>query len=434
MTPKNFLISDRLQLSHIQTDQFKTGVLTLSFSLPFTKENTVFNMLLPRLLRRGTVRYPDMASINRRLDELYASCVEIRSDRLGRNLFLTVSAELLDESYVSDDTKILDGVVEVMAQTLLHPKLSDGLFPEKLVNQEIRFALDSIRATVNNTRAYASIRCLELMYREDPSYLTITESEKLLSLINSRALTDYYKNVLRRSRIRAFYVGSLPASWIIDSLQKHFAEWEEVEERSVCFPTPDLGFGMSSLTEPMPVAQGKLAMGFRVGVCADGHSSSVYTAMVLNEIFGGSPTSKLFMNVREKMSLCYHCSSAYHCYTGIMTVSAGIESKNKEVAEAAILEQFEEIRKGAISNTEFLAAKAALVNSYRQIYDNPFELQSFYGNRAFFGWSETVDDCLQRIADVTVSDVVSLAKQVVFDTVFFVEGTKSISSSEEDDI
>lgn len=433
MTPQNFLISDGLQLSHIQTNKFKTGVLTLSLSIPFTKDNTIFNMILPGVLRRGTERYPDMASLNRRLDELYASCVELRNHRIGHNLLLCVSAEMLDECYASDDTKILDGVVEVIAEILLHPNLSNGVFPDTLVQQEMRFAMDSIRSMINNTRTYASIRCLELMYREDPSYLTLKESEEFLSRIDSTSLTEYYKNVLRRSPISLFYVGSLPAQSVIDSLQKHFAEWRNTQELSVCLPVADRSFGKCSVTEQMPVSQGKLSMGFRVGVCADGHSSAVYTAMVLNEIFGGAASSKLFLNIREKMSLCYHCSSSYHCYTGIMTVSAGIESKNKSVVQDAILQQLEEIQKGNVSSAELLAAKASLENSYRQIHDNPFELQSFYSNRAFFGWSETVDECLQRIADVTAEDVVALAKNVVCDTVFFIEGTKTNCFSEEDD-
>lgn len=433
MTPQAFLISDSLQLSHIQTSKFKTGVLTLSLSVPLTKENTVFNMILPGVLRRGTVRYPDMASLNRRLDELYASCVELRSHRVGKNLLFSVSAELLDECYASDDTQILDGVIDVIAEMLLRPNRTDGTFPDRLVQQEIRFAKDSIRATMNNTRTYASIRCMELMNRDNPDSLTLRECEEMLSQIDSKALTEYYENVLRRSQIRAFYVGSLSPQALTDSLQKHFATWGNAQARPVCFPAAEPSVGYRSVTEEMPVAQGKLAMGFRVGACADGYSNSAFTAIVLNELFGGSAASKLFLNVRERMSLCYHCSSSYHPYSGILTVSAGIESKNREVAESAILQQFEEIRQGSITQTELLAAKASLENSYRQIYDNPFELQSFYGNRALFGWRETVEDCLRRISNVTVEDVVALAKQAICDTVFFIEGTKAVSSFEEED-
>ena len=144
--------------------------------------------------------------------------------------------------------------------------------------------------------------------------------------------------------------------------------------------------------------------------------------MMLNEIFGASPASKLFMNVREKMSLCYYCSSSYHRYSGIITVHSGIESKNRDIAEQAILTQIQEIRDGKISDAEFHAAKKSLENSYRQLYDNPFELQSFYGTRELFGLPETIDESCLALSRVTKDEVVSLAKRVICDTVFFVEG------------
>lgn len=172
MPPESLQISESLKLSYIHTDKFKTDVLTLTLCLPLTRENTVLNMILPGVFRRGTERYPDMASINRRLDELYAACVEIRSNRIGKNLLLTISAEMLDECYASDGEPILDGVVEILSEMLLHPRMIDNCFCDTFVRQEIRFAQDSVRAEINNTRAYAAIRCMELMHRNDPSYPT----------------------------------------------------------------------------------------------------------------------------------------------------------------------------------------------------------------------------------------------------------------------
>ena len=183
----------------------------------------------------------------------------------------------------------------------------------------------------------------------------------------------------------------------------------------------------------MPVSQGKLAMGFRTGVCADGKSEDVYTAMVLNELFGESPASKLFVNVREKMSLCYSCSSFYNRYTGILIVSAGIESKNRSITQNAILEQLECIRRAQISDAEMQAAKRSLENAYRQINDNPFDLQSFYGNRALFGLEGDLKECLARLNAVTVDQVSELARRIECDTVFFIEGTNPHTEEEDFD-
>ena len=216
-------------------------------------------------------------------------------------------------------------------------------------------------------------------------------------------------------------------------LQRYFSTWQTSRPYAIVLPCAEASVGEIRVTEPMPVSQGKLAMGFRTGVCADGSDDrAVAAAVVLNEIFGGAPASKLFMNVREKMSLCYYCSSAYNRYTGILTVSAGIETKKRDVAEKAILDQLESIRAGKISQTELLAAKSSLENAYRQIDDNPFELQSFYGSRSLFGLREDVEESRRRIAAVTKDEVVALARKVLCDTVFFVEGTKKDACTEED--
>ncbi len=422
-----------VRLSHIRTDRFKTGVLTLTLLLPLTGENLILNTVLPGVLRRGTIRYPSMADLNRRLDELYASCVEIRTSRIGKNLALIFTAEILDESYAIDKDPILDGVAEVMSQMLLCPKLCDGRFDPAAVEQEKRFERDSLRATVNNTRAYASIRLSELMFREDKNALTLKEREAALETVTAEKLTEYYRRVVATAPMDVFYVGTLSEESITETVQKYFGDRPVGDSPALWLPRAEESAGYLCLTEPMPVSQGKLAMGFRTGAAADGKSRDSYVALMLNELFGGSPASKLFLNVRERMSLCYYCSSSYSPYTGIMTVSCGIENGNRALAEEAILTQLEDIRAGKISDAELHAARVSLENAYRTIYDNPFDLQSFYGNRALFGISETVEDCLARLLSVTRQEVAELAKKVVCDTVFFIEATNDDHDGEEGD-
>ncbi len=433
MTVRTAPLSQGSRLSYIQTDRFKTGVLTFTLRLPLTRENLILNTVLPGVLRRGTARYPDMAALNLRLDELYAACVEIRTARIGKNLALVFTAEMLDEAYATDGESILDGVTEVISQMLLHPRLEQGIFDPVAVEQEKRFERDSLRATVNNTRAYASIRLRELMFREDETSLTLKEREASLDSVTSETLTDYYRRVIACAPMDVFYVGSMACEELSSILLKYFATRVQGESPALFPPCAEESCGYLRMTEPMPVSQGKLAMGFRVGVAADGKSRDSYVALMLNELFGGSPASKLFLNVREKMSLCYYCASSFSPYTGIMAVSCGMENTKRALAEEAIMAQLEEIRAGKISDAELHAARVSLENAYRSIYDNPFDLQTFYETRAFFGISETVEDCRERLLSVTREEICALAKQVICDTVFFVEGTKTEEDTENCD-
>lgn len=426
-------VTDNIDLSAIRTDRFKTGVITLTLSLPLSVHNYVYCSLLPGVLRRGTQKYPDIASLNRRLDELYASCVDIRCSRVGKNLNLIISAEMLDEAYVTDGAEIVDGVMEVIAQTLLSPKLEGDLFPAAIVEQEKRFSIDNVNASVNNTRLYASIRLGEIMFRGDSEYPTCSRIKELTSSIDNVSLTEYYRSLLASSPLDVFYVGSLPTERISDILRKHFSEWNSSGSCGHILPCAEPVLEFCSLTERMPVSQGKLALGFKVGVVASHDDDSYYAAILLNEIFGGSPASKLFLNVREGMSLCYYCSSSYNQYTGVITVSSGIENKNRDIAERAILEQLEDIRNGRISEVELIAAKTSLRNAYMQIYDNPYELQSFYGNRAIFGIRDDIESTVSKLFGVTLDGIISVARQTVYDSAFYVEGTADSDCEEVDD-
>ena len=433
MTLEKVHVTEHIHLSVIQTDKFKTGVLTLTLPFPADRRSVIFNSILPDVLRRGTERYPDMASLNRRLDELYASCVELRHTQIGNHLALILSAEVLDDAFVTDGCSVLDGVTEVMAQMLLHPRMTDGCFDTDIVEQEKRFKRDALRSVVNNTRALASIRLSEMMFRENDTVPTLEEREKGLEEVNGKTLADFWRGLLASAPLEVFYVGSLSTAEVAQKLLAFFGEWHTKPSLPITLPTAEPSTAYLSKTEPMPVSQGKLAMGFRTGVTVGTENDLYYTALLLNEIFGGSPASKLFLNVRERMSLCYYCSSSYNQYNGILSISAGIESSNRDVAEKAILGQLEDIRAGKISDVEFRAAKTSLENAYRQIYDNPFELQSFYGNRQLFGIDETIEHCSEKLNAVTKDAVVALAKSVIHDTVFFIEGTKNNAEVSENE-
>lgn len=431
MTAQQFRVAENIRLSHIQTDKFKTGVLTMTLTLPLNKKNSAFSQILPSVLRRGTQKFSDMAALNRRLDELYAAYVEIRPQRIGRNLALIFTAEFLDSRYIPDDTDVSAGVLDVLSQLLLYPKTVENGFDPAVTEQEIRFACDAVRAEINQPRSYALIRLAEQMYRNDEDYPTLQQTEKDLAKIDGHSLYQFYQTLLCTSPLEFFYVGSLSAGEVSAKILSFFGGWQGAPTHRLTPPLAEPSYGYLSHTEKMPVSQGKLAMGFRTHVCLTDNER--YALLLFNELFGGSPASKLFLQVREAMNLCYYCSSAYHSLSGILTVSAGIENKNRATTEAAVLAQLEELRQGNISKTEWHAAQIALENAYRQMYDNPFDLQNFYGTRLLFGMDESIEEARKKIQKVSKEQVVALARLVECDTVFFIEGTQDEPDEEGED-
>ena len=113
-------------------------------------------------------------------------------------------------------------------------------------------------------------------------------------------------------------------------------------------------------------------------------------------------------------------------------VSCGIEPDNRELAKKAILDQLDKIRNGDISDFEMAAAQKSISNSYLQLYDSPFDIQSFYSGRQFFDVHDGIEDCCNKLMKVTASQISELAKEVSLECEFFVNGTRADDNSEED--
>lgn len=426
-------ISDGISLSTIPSNKFKSGVIAFSLTTPLTRQGSAYNHIISGLLRRGSQKYPTMASLNLRLDELYGSYVEIKSNHVGNYLSLTFICEVLDNKYIPDDTDALSGVIDIVADMMLHPLFMSDSFEDSVFEQEIRIILDALNSEINNTRVYAVKRCAEIMFEEYEEYPTVAEAKNIASSATLSDIRAHYTSLLSSAPLEVFYIGSTAPEDIAASLRGAFGEHSFGIENTSCVATPISRGSFAGASEKMPVSQGKLAMCFSTGCALSPVSDDYYSALMLNEIFGGSPSSKLFLNVREKMSLCYYCSSSYSTYSGIMTVSSGIEVKNFELVKEAILAELNKIKDGKISEYELYAAKRSILNAYKQLYDSPFDLQAFYSGRMLFGIPDTVEDCVEKLSKITADDVVRIARSVKLDAMFFVEGTRSTEEEEDDE-
>ena len=176
------------------------------------------------------------------------------------------------------------------------------------------------------------------------------------------------------------------------------------------------------MTEVLDVAQGKLCMGFTVPVT---NRSRLLPAMqMLNMILGGGMTSKLFQNVREKMSLCYSIDSAYYGAKGIVLVNAGIDFDKESVTRQEILRQLDACRKGEISEAEMTAARQALLSSLRSVQDSPGAIENFYSTAALSGLAFSREGYMEAVEKVTLADVVKCANSVTLNTTYFLKGGK----------
>jgi predicted Zn-dependent peptidase len=187
--------------------------------------------------------------------------------------------------------------------------------------------------------------------------------------------------------------------------------------------TPFRDGGGADLTERLEVTQAKLVMGFVTDIT---NRTPEFAAMqVLNTLYGAGMTSKLFMNVREKMSLCYSIGSGYYGSKGIMTVSAGIDCDKEPVVTAEILRQLEACRLGEITAEELAAGKEAILSGLRGIHDSPGSIEGYESVAAIGGLKLSVEQYYQAVEAVTVDAVAEVAGTVQLHTTYFLKGVEA---------
>lgn len=426
MIPSVFPAGRAATLFAVETDRFKTGLLSVLSTLPITRENAVFAPLLLSVLRRGTKRYPTLSDISRRLDWLWGAGFSVRSSYRGNLLVVGFTANLLDPSYLPQDSgDLLGGILDLMREILFSPvRDADGLLSASYTESEKKLQCDAIRAQKNNPRAYAADRCRAVLYDAEPCGIPLWGSEAETTAVTRKALTAYYDRFLADFHPIAFSVGSTAPQIQARALASRL-------DRLVTAPDalPSAGHLLKKRTEPvriteqLAVAQSQLVLGLRSGILLG--DPDFFACAVYNELLGVSPVSRLFVYVREKKSLCYSCSSAYNGMLGSLLISCGLKRENRAAAEEEILRQLDLLRAGEFTDEELSAAKQSLVNAYRQLEDSAGGTESYLLGRLLMGRAAQlpIDESIAGICAVTREDLLAAARRVTVEVTYFLEGT-----------
>ena len=419
MVNKSFNIANGVNLYYIETDKFKTNYFSFNFIAPLTKEDVHFNAMIPLILMRACEKYPSQADINKRLQFLYSGDICARNDAFGEYQVFGMKANMLNNRF-TPDTDVTSEMVELLCQMIFKPYLVNGAFDEEFTNGEKINLIDTIEAEVNNKGQYAIKRLMSEMCKDEVFGISKTGEISDVEKITKESLYKAYVNALKSYKVEIYFVGSADVDSVVAQFKSYF---ESIERNPIDVKPVDIKMSATEVKEVIDtekVNQGKLVLGFRSGYHYS--ENEFHKIQLFNEIFGGSPTAKLFTNVREKMSLCYYCRSIIGQKNGLMIVSSGIESKNKDVAKNAIIAQLDMMKNGEISEEEFISAKKSIKNGFLSIYDGAEAMESWVFFRGLCGISTTPLLEIEKIDKTTIEDIVAVSKKMTLDTVYFLKG------------
>lgn len=434
MIPRLIQVREGLCLRACQTEKFKAETVSVSTAIPLSEDRYLTTLLLA-VLGRGCQKYPTLAQISRRLDYLWGAELSFRDYTLGDVHVVGLYADFVSADYLpAGGETILGEVLELLREILFHPLLDEnGLLDAHYVESEKKLQCDAIRAKKNSPRAYALQRCNALLFegtvRERSALGTVEEVEA----VTPEMLTAHWHRLTDRMELSCFYLGRKSGEEVASVIGDVLGELPTAPSlRTVgAYLAPPPLRATRRAEDALPVTQGQLVLGLRFGASLAGRRT--FAAAYLHELLGASPVSKLFVNVRERLGLCYSCQAILARYTASLLVSCGLDEENRRLAEREILSQIEALARGEISDAEWEAARTALIDHARQMEDSPSALDRFYFNGVLSGLSCSVSEWQTELRSVTREDVAALAGEMTVDTVFFLHPTRAGEEEEDED-
>ena len=365
-----------------------------------------------------------MERISTALDDLYGARVDPLIRKKGELHCIGLQADFPDDRFIDDADALLEKTIALAGGILLSPDLDGDLLRSDYVESEKNNLIDDIRSIINDKRGYAVDRLIEEMCSNEAYSIRRLGSEDEAQSITARSLTDRYLQIVADSKIEIYYCGMAEPERVKAAIQSAFGGLEKISKIEipqtsiVLYPPQD---SPKRVTEVLDVTQGKLVIGFRMGKAMSGEPN--YPAMMLlNSIYGSGVTSKLFVNVREKLALCYYASSSLDKLKGVMLVSSGVEYSNFEIALAEILAQLDNVKKGIISETEIMSAKSTIITSIKSSMDRPSGLMELYFDGSVSAMQYDPLELCAMIEDVTIGQIADIASEVTADTIYFLTG------------
>ena len=402
----------------ISDARFKTGRISACFLLPLQEETAAANAIVPYLLRRACAAYPDFMKLNERLAELYGASLHAEVQKIGEVQCIALSASSLDDRYTLDGDEIAGELSELMCKMLLEPAFDgEGAFRREDFEQEQRQLTERIEAEQSDKRSYAKKRCEEEMCADEAFGISRYGTPEEVAALTPERAKEAWEQMLRRGRIEVFALTSGNPEQVYDTFSRYFSSIERGETALCETLVVESSEDVTEVGERMDITQAKLVLGFRAGIAEP--DDDVMSARMMTAIWGGTPHSKLFLNVRERLSLCYYCAARYDRNKGIILVECGIEKQNKQAAQDEILRQLELIKNGEFTAEELDQAKLSVTNSFQTLTDAPYGLVVWMINQCLDREVMTVEEAVEQTRAIRREQVIAAARRVTLDTVYF---------------
>lgn len=408
-------IAEGVYLTKISDPKYKTNVVRVRFIVPIDPDKLGVNALLTSLLVTSNAKVPSRSELSKRFLGLYGTSVGAVWGNVTdyQTLGLTISAIM--DRYTIGGEVISEEAVRILLDCIFDPDLKDGKFNEKYFRLRKQELLDNIDAAINDKRSYGFMKAKEVVFEGESSALSELGSRDRAEKITQEEVLEQYRYLMDKAVIDITVCGGGEIDGAVDLLTDAFKKVPRDAQDVEYIRHSPVKAQLRECEEPMDIQQSKMYMAYKTQ-CRD-----IYTCKVFTTLLGGSAFSKLFTNVREKLSVCYYCDSFYMDLKGTMMIESGVDNANIEKAKAAIREQIEDIKNGKFTEEELENTKLYICGNFKSNYDSEWDIAAWYRVQDTRGTAYSPEEVAEIINSVTAEQVIECAKSFEPDSVFILK-------------
>lgn len=407
---------DNYNLHLINTDRFKTITVSLKFTKKYNREESVYFKLLERVLPiNGTENYKSVNDITKKLESLYNANIGYKFYVTSENMTFETNLRIINPKYTKEDT--YKESFDLFKEILTIPTLKNNQF--KYFDLQKDNLINSILNVKDDLRSYSSLKFQEIFYKGTVYAENNYKNIKLFEDMESKKLYENYKKLFSEFKIDVFVIGEFDEEVLtkyIEELMKGFKSKDNY--------TKDLYTKVkckeSLVKDKFKESQSSLLIGLNINGLTDEERD--YKLILYNTILGSMNNSVLFVNVREKNSLCYSIGSTISKFTETMIIRSGISSDSFDDAVRLIKESLEEMKDEKKVDKLLKNAKKTLNIAYNDFYESSNKIIDYYFIREFT-ILPSIEERREKVMNLTSKDVTDIAKKVSIGLIYLMEGT-----------
>lgn len=407
----------------INSEKFKSIYFSINFTMPVNKRQISENALLSAVLGKSNKKFKTQKEIQMYLYSLYGANFDIGIEKFGDLYNIEFRGECINKKYLPNNTDVVNEVLEFLYDAIYNPNILNGAFDEEVVEREKDFILNKIREVKDDKLRYGIRKMEELMCKDEPFSTYVYGDEDDIYKITSSDLYKRYNEVISNSCITFIISGNLLGYEDIEEKVNNIFNNKLVSKLNYkeLIYNQKLNHNQEVVEESQQTTQSVLSYGLRIN---NPNSNDFYKLSVYNALLGGTPSSKLFQNFREKESLAYTVRSRYYRFKDIIIIYAGIQKENYEKAKLVLENEINKIKDGEISDEEFEASKKSIISDLKEWNDSKIALSKMFISNLFSlkNDSLTLEQMVDKFEKVTKQDIIDIASKITIEKIYFLGG------------